>query len=205
MKRIIGNFLIVFSIICAAATVLWFVSGLADMPENPGEDDRTMFSAMLVFFVVLLALDCAMFLCGRYLRRRYPAGVTEQTKIPPGKLLLPLAASLGCSIAITILIFLVRKFEIKALAFLISQPWVLAQLIIGGFMGIKLGGSAMKNVIMIAANLLYYLALFYPLFRIVTMDRAVEVTRYKQMKTFLAIFVGVHILMGFVMAMLVRA
>jgi hypothetical protein len=66
-------------------------------------------------------------------------------------------------------------------------------------------GGAMTHVIMIAANLLYYLALFYPVFRIVTMDRNEEVVRYRLMKTLLAIFIGVHILMGFVMAMLVRA
>ena len=204
MKRIIGNFLIVFSIVCAAATVLWFGLGLADMPENPSEDDRTMLSAMILFFAVLLALECATFLCGRYLRRRYPDEVPEQAKIPRGRRLLPLVASLGCSIAITIFVFLTKKLEIKALAFMIGQPWVLAQLIFGGLIGIKLGG-AMTHVLMIAFSLLYYLALFYPLFRIVTMDRTVEVARYRLMKTLLTILVSVHILMGFVLAMLLRA
>ena len=95
--------------------------------------------------------------------------------------------------------------EIKALFFVIGQPSVLAQLIFGGLMGIKLGGGAMTHVIIIAFNLLYYAALFYPVYRIVTMDRNVEVIRYRLMKTLLVIFVGVHILMGFVLAMLVRA
>jgi hypothetical protein len=206
MKRIIGNFLIVFSIVCAVATVLWFGTGLAGQPENPGEDDRTMFSAMILFFVVLLSLECAIFLCGRYLRRRYPDEVPEQTKIPHGRRVLPLIISLGCSIAITMLAFLAKKFlEIKALAFVIGQPYVLAQLIFGGLMAIKLDSGVMKQMIVIAFNLLYYLALFYPVFRIVTMDRNEEVVRYRLMKTLLVIFVSVHILMGFVMAMLFRA
>jgi len=85
---------------------------------------------------------------------------------------------------------------------------VLAQLIfggLGGIIGFKLGGGVITNVIMIAFNLLYYLALFYPVFRIVTMDRNEEAVRYRLMKTLLVIFVSVHILMIFVMAMLVRA
>ena len=207
MKHIIGNFLIVFSIICAAATVFWFGSGLADMPENLSEDNRTMLYAMSFFFAVLLALECAIFLYGRYLRRHFPAKKPKQTKTRNKMRLLPLIVYLGCTIAITIFIFLPKKgiLEIKALFFVIGQPSVLAQLIFGGLMGIKLGGGTMKHVIIIAFNLLYYLALFYPVYRIVTMDRNVEVIRYRLMKTLLVIFVGVHILMGFVLAMLVRA
>ena len=190
-------------------TGLWTRTILIDLPENPSERIRQQIFYGLLIAVVLLALECAMFLYGRYLRRRYPAEVLKQTKIPRGRRLLPLVVSLGCSIAMTIFIFLTRKFlEIKALFFVIGQGFVLAQLTLtslGEITGIKLGSGVIKHVIIITFNLLYYAALFYPLFRIVTMDRTVEVTRYKQMKTLLTIFVGVHILMGFVMAMLLRA
>jgi len=209
MKRIIGNFLIVFSIACAVLTGLWIRTILVDLPENPSERIRRQMFYGLLIAVVLLSLECAVFLYGRYLRRRYPAVVPKQTKTRRERCLLPLVASLGCSIAITIFILLAKKFlEIKVLFFVINQPWMLAQLTLtslGEITGIKLGSSAMTHVIMIAANLLYYLALFYPVFRIVTMDRKVEVVRYRLMKTLLVIFVGVHILIGFVMAMLVRA
>ena len=209
MKRIIGSFLIVLSIVCAAATVLWFGAGLADMPKNPGERIRQQMFYVLLIAVVLLALECAMFLYGRYLRRRYPAEVPKLTKTLRERCLLPLVASLGCSIAITIFVFLTKDFlEIKALFFVIGQGWVLAQLIfggLGGIIGFKLGGGIITDVIMIASNLLYYSVLFYPVFRIVTMDRNEEAVRYRLMKTLLTIFVSVHILMGFIMAMLVRA
>ena len=207
MKRAIGNFLIIFSIICAAATVFWFGLGLADMPENLSEDNRTMLYAMSFFFVVLLALECATFFYGRYLRRRYPTKVSKQPKTRHKMRLLPLLVYIGCSIAITVFIFFPKKglFEIKALVFLLGQPSVLAQLIFGGLMGIKLGGGFIKHVIITAFNLLYFLVLFYPVYCIVTMDRKIETTRYKLMKTLLVIFIGVHILMGFVIAMLIRA
>ncbi len=207
MKRIIGKFLIVFSIVCAAATVLWFGLGLADIPENLSEDNRTMLFAMSLFAVILLALECAMFLYGQYLRRHSPANRAKQIKTRRNIRLLPLIAYLGCSIAITIFVFLPKKgfLEIKTLGFVICQPSVLAQLIFGGLMGIKLGGGLMTHVIIIAFNLLYYLVLFYPVYRIATMDRTVEVIRYRLMKTLLVIFLCVHILMGFVTAMLVRA
>ncbi len=209
MKRIIGNFLIVFSIVCAVLTGLWIRTILVDLPENPGERIRQQMFYGLLIALVLLSIECAMFLYGRYLRRGHPAEVPKQKKIPRGRLLLPLAASLGCSIVITILVLLAKKFlEIKVLFFVIGQGWVLGQLIfgsLGGITGFKLGSGIVSQAIIIAFNLLYYLALFYPVFRIVTMDRKVEVTRYRLMKTLLLIFVGVHILMGFVIAMLVRA
>ena len=210
MKHIIGNFIIVFSIICAVVTVLGIRKGIAEIPENPSERIQQQMLWGVLIAVVLLTLECAMFLYGRYLRRRYPAEVPKLTKTRRQRCLLPLVASLGCSIAITIFVFFSTRhfFEIKALFFVIGQGWVLAQLIfasLGGIIGIKLGGGVITHVMMIAFNLLYYLALFYPVFRIVTMDRNEEAVRYRLMKTLLIIFVSVHILMILVMAMLVRA
>jgi len=210
MKRIIGNFLIVLSIVCVVVTVLGIRKGIADIPENPSERIRQQMFYGLLIALILLTLECAMFLCGRYLRRRYPAEVPKLTKTRRERCLLPLVASLGCSIAITIFVFLSTRhfFEIKALFFVIGQGWVLAQLIfasLGGIIGIKLGGGVITHVMMIAFNLLYYLALFYPVFRIVTMDRNEETVRYRLMKTLLVVFVSVHILMIFVMAILVKA
>ena len=177
------------------------------MPENLSEDNRTMLYAMSCFFVVLLALQCATLFYRRYLRRNYPTKVSKQLKTRRKRRLSLLIVYIGCCIAITVFIFFPKKglFEIKALGFVIGQPSVLAQLIFGGFLGLKLGGGLMTQIITIAFNLLYYLVLFYPVYSIVTLDRNVEPTRYKLMKTLLLIFIGIHILMGFVIAMLVRA
>jgi hypothetical protein len=210
MKRTIGNFLIIFSIISVALTFLWTRTILAEIPENPSERIRQQMFFGLLIAAILLSLECAMFFYGRYLRRRYPAEVPKQMKTRRERCLLPFVVSLGCSIAITIFVFLpARKFlEIKALFFVIGQPFVLAPLILtslGELTGIKLGSGVIRHVIIITFNLLYYAALFYPVFRIATMDRKVEMTRYRLMKTLLVIFVAIHILMGFVIAMLVRA
>jgi hypothetical protein len=96
----------------------------------------------------------------------------------------------------------------KALFFVIGQGFVLAQLTFTSFInitGINTGKGDIKQAIFIAFTLLYYVALFYPVFRIVTMDRKVEVTRYRLMKTLLAIFICMHILMGFVTARIINA
>lgn len=210
MKHTIGNFLIVFSIICAVITLLWTRTILVEIPDNP--DNRIyqqMFIGLLIA-AVLLSSECVIFLYGRYLRRRYPAEIPKQIKTRRERCLLPLVISLACSIAITILIFVpTEKFrDMKVLFFMIGQGFVLAQLIItslSNITGINPGNGNIKQAIFIAFTLLYYIALFYPVFRIVTMDRKEEVTRYKLMKTLLVIFIGVHILMGFVTAGIINA
>ena len=210
MKRSIGNFLIVLSIICAAITFLWIRTIFIDLPENLTEKTRQQLFIGLFIAAVLLSLECAIFLYGRYLQRRYPAEIPKQKTTRRKRPFLPLVASLGCSIAITIIIFLpsIKFTEIKALFFTIGQGSVFAQLIttsLGEITGINPSKGAMKQSIIIAFTLLYYAALFYPMFRIATMDRKVEVTRHRLMIMFLLLFVCIHILMGFVAAMLIRA
>ena len=210
MKRSIGNFLVVFSIICAVITFLWIRTILIQIPDNPSNRIRQQMFIGLLIAAVLLSSECAIFLYGRYLRHRYPAEIPKQVKTRRERCLLPLVISLGCSIAITILIFAPSKIflDIKALFLIIGQGFVLAQLTLTSLSqitGINPGKGDMKQVILIAFILLYYVALFYPVFRIVTMDKKVEATRYKLMIMLLLTFVSIHILMGFVTAMLARA
>ena len=207
MRRMAGNFLIGVSIVCLAATVLWIGSGLADMPEELSEKNRTKLAVALLLAGVFIALEIAMFLCGRHLRRTSPGVAAEEAVKRRPVRPLPLMIYLTVSIGIGLLASFGGKIlpGSKALAFLIGQPQVFTQLIFGGILGLKLGGDAVRQAIMVAANLLYFLAFFYPVYCIATMNRAVEVVRYKQMKILLAIFIGVHILMAMVMAMLIRA
>jgi hypothetical protein len=211
MKRMAGNFLIGLSIVCMAATVLMIGLNLADLltdpPKTLSEDDRTELTAGVLFIGVLIALEVAMFLCGRYLRRTGPDHPAEETVQRSPTRPLPLIIYLAGSIGIGLLASFGGKIlpSSKILFFLIGQPQVLTQLIFGGILGIKLGGGAVRQAIMVAANLLYFLALFYPVYSIKTMDRAVEVVRYKQMKILLIIIGSVHLLMAMVIAMLIRA
>lgn len=210
MKRSIGNFLIVFSIICAAITCLWIRTIFIDLPENLTERMQRQLFFGLFIAAVLLSLESAILLYGRYLRRRYPTEIPKQKNAPRKRPLLPLVASLGCSIAITILIFLpsIKLLQTKALFYTIGQGSVLAQLVTNSLCeitGINPGKGAMNQSTIIAFTILYYVALFYPMFRIVTMDQKVEVNRYKLMKTLLVIFIGIHLLMIFVMIALMKA
>ena len=66
-------------------------------------------------------------------------------------------------------------------------------------------GGTVTHAIMVTANLLYFSALFYPVYGIVTTNRAVEVVRYKRMKILLILLGSAHILMAFVLAMLLAA
>ena len=202
-----GNFLIGVSIVCFVATVLWIGSGLADIPEELSKKNRTMLAVGLLLAGVFITLEVAMFLCGRYLRRSGPALPAEEAVERRPVRPLPLMIYLVVSLSIGLLASFGGKIlpSSKALAFLIGQPQVLTQLIFGGILGLKLGGGITRQVIIVVANLLYFLALFYPVYCIVTMDRAVEVVRYKRMKILLILFVGVHILMAMVIAMLIRA
>jgi hypothetical protein len=210
MKRTIGNFLIVFSIICAALTFFWIITIFRDLPENLTERIRQQLFFGLFIAAVFLSLECAIFLYGRYLRHRYSAKIPKQKTTRHKWPLLPFFASLVCSIAVTILVFLPGRklLEIKALFFTIGQGYVLAQLIttsLSEISGINPGKGLMKESITVAFTLLYYAALFYPVFRIATMERKVEVTRYRLMITLLIIFLCIHILVGFVAAALVKA
>jgi hypothetical protein len=207
MKRMVGNFLIGLSIVCMVLTVLWIGSGLVDMPDELSEKERTMLAVGLLLAGVFIILEAVMFLSGRYLRRSCPDRPMEETikrrPIRP----LPLIVYLAGSIGIGLLACFGGRIlpSSKALAFLIGQPHVLTQLIFGGILGLKLAQGVPRQVIMVAANLLYFLALFYPVYSIATMNRAVEIARYKRMKILLILFVSVHILMAMVLAMLIRA
>ena len=207
MKRTIGSVLIVLSIVCMAATALSIVLSLAYRPANPTEDDQTTFMAFLLLTGVLFALEAAMFLCGRYLRHPSPGRAAEQSEKRTPTRPLPLIIYLTGSITIAVLATLGTRVlpQIDALGFLIGQPYVLTQLFLGGLLGINLEGDTVRSTIMAAANLLYFLALFYPVYGIVTTNRTLEPVRYKWMKTLLILFVGVHVLTAMALAMLMKA
>ncbi len=61
------------------------------------------------------------------------------------------------------------------------------------------------GAVLLAANLLYFVAFFYPVYSMVVMDRAVEVARCQRMKTILILFGSVHLLIALALLAMSRA
>ncbi len=208
MKRVAGSILIAFAVLCMAATVLWVGLELTGLPDDATEDDRTAFVAMWLFTGVLVALEVAMFLGGLYLRRPCPDVVADRAKKRDDRRLLPLAIYLGGSVVtatVAVLVWNPNFKFLKPLAFLTFQPTMLAQLILGGFLGIKIGAGATGCVALFTFSLLYFAAFLYPLYRILTMDRTVEVISYRRMMILLILLGSVHLLTILVVFVLSQA
>jgi hypothetical protein len=190
-----------------AATLLWIAAGIADSPRDLNEDQRSAFAAGLLFAGALLVLEAVMFVIGRYLRQPYPDRLAEGTKKPGGRRLLPRALYLGGSTAIALFaaFFRTESEVLRPLFFLIGQPFIFAQLLLGGLLGIKLGSGVTKQAILVVANLLYFLVLFYPLYGVLTTDRVAEAVRFRRMTILLVCLGSVHVLIGLAFVVLAKA
>lgn len=207
MRRIAGTLLIALSIVLMAATLLWIVAGIADSPRALNEDQRSAFAAGLLFASVLFVLEAVMFLVGRYLRQAHPDRPAEAIKRPGGRRLLPLTVYLGGSITIALFaaFFRTESEILRPLFFLIGQPFIFAQLLFGGLLGIKLSGGAVTQTLIVATNLVYFPALLYPLYGVLTTDRVAEPVRFRRMTILLICLGSVHVLIGMAFAVLAKA
>lgn len=208
MRRIAGNTLVVFSIMCMVATALWVALELTHLPDDATEDDRTELLAAWLFTGVLAALEIAMFLGGRYLQRPYDGEQVERTIKRRKRRLLPLAVYLGVSVVAAtaaILVFTTRLKLVKPLAIFVFQPTILAQLVFGGLLGLKFSSGTLGDVVIFVCSLLYFAVLLYPLYRMVTMDRKTETAAYGRMKTLLILLGSAHFLIILVVIVLSKA
>ena len=105
------------------------------------------FVAVSLFAVVLIILEAALLMYGRYLRHPSRDRDIQQTFKPRRMRPLPLVVYLAGSIGIGILASLgtIVLPQIKALGFLIGQPNVLTQLIAGGLLGIRWRNRDTRN------------------------------------------------------------
>lgn len=205
MKRMAGSLLVVLSIACMTATLLWAGWETVHPSHYPGEDRVT---AIWLFAGILLMVEGAVFMTGCYLRHPRPPGGTGHGMRRYGRHLLPLAVYVAGSIGIALLgalIFVRELTGISPLWLLVCQPSVLVQLVLGGLLGIKIDTGTMSRVYIIGSYLVYFLVLFYPLYRVITIDRTVEPIRHKHMKMLLALFAGVHLLTALLLGVLMRA
>lgn len=208
MRRIVGNILVAFSMVCMAATVLWAALELTHLPDDATEDDRTELLAAWIFAGVLAALEIAMFLSGRYLQRPCPGEQLERTLKHRKGRLLPQAVYLGASViaaTAAILLFKTQLKLVKPLAILVFQPTMLAQLVFGDLLGLKIGSGIAGDVVIFVCSLLYFAALLYPLYRMLTMDRKRETAAYGRMRTLLILLGSAHFLIILVVMVLSKA
>jgi hypothetical protein len=207
VRRIAGSVLIGLAVLAAAGTVLLAGASIVEMHRTyPTSDRYAAAEAGLLLAGALWGLEAILFLTGRYLRQPRPGGGPEVVSAPRRRRLLPLVVYLGVSIGIGLLAGLGYRSLLRwgPLAYLIYQPTFLVQIVVGGFLGLSFEGRV-RHAILLAVNLLYFVAFFYPVYRMVVMDRAVESVRYRRMKIILLLFCGVHVLIGLALAAILRA
>ena len=178
--------------------------GAAWATIHPGSypgDDPHAFTWLLAG--ILLIVEGAVLLTGRYLRGHRRSDSAEQRKRPSGRYRRPLVIYLAASIGIALLgaLLVITRFTgLGPLGLLVCQPWFLSSLL-----GVKIGTGVISYVFVIGSYLLYFLVLFYPLYRVVTIDRTVDASRYRYMRMILALFLGLHLLTALLLAVAMSA
>jgi hypothetical protein len=205
-----GNLLMGFAVLGGVGTAVMAVSAFAGIVSTRPESDRhTEACAAFLFSGAVWALEVILFLAGRYLRQPRPAatGEAESTRRPRRPL--PLAvylvgsAGLGLVAGLGNFMHLMNFRPWRPLVFLLYPPTFFTELLLGGLLGFRPHSGPAGQAVLVAANLAYFVAFFYPVYSMVTMDRAVEAVRYRRMKIILILFVTVHLLtcLAFVTAM----
>jgi hypothetical protein len=208
MRPIAANVLIVVAVLGAVAAVLLAAGSVVEMSHTyPTSDRYAAAEGMLLLAGALLGLAAIAFLAARQLRQPAPGAVVKAPGSRRRGRLLPLVLYLGGSIALGILPAvgpLLKLPPSKPLAFLIGQPTFAAEILLGGFLGLRLEGAA-RPTALVVSSLLYFAAFLYPVYSMVVMDRAVEVARYRRLRTILILFGSVHLLIGLAFAAVLRA
>ncbi len=208
MRRIAGTVLIGLAVLGAAGAVLLAGAAVVEMSRTyPTSDRYAVAEGGLLLAGALLGLAAVLFLTGRHLRQPRADRGPEAMRAHRRRRLLPLAIYLGAGIGVGLLAGLGHRALplLGPLAFLVWQPTFLVQILLGGVLGPSLEGRAAWQPILVAANILYFVAFFYPVYGIVVMDRVAETARYRLMKTILILFCSVHLLLGLALAAIMRA
>ncbi len=208
MRRIAGNVLIGLAVLGAAGAVLLAGGSIVEMRRTyPTSDRYAAAEGGLLLAGALFGWDAILFLTGRHLRQPRSEGITEAPGTRRRSRLLPLALYLAVSLGIGLLAGLGARIlpSLGPFALLIWQPTFLVQILLGGILGLQLEQEAVRQAVLVAASLLYFVAFFYPIYSMVVMDRAAEVSRYRRMKTILILFVSVHLLIALALVAISRA
>ena len=208
MRRMAGNVLIGLAVLGAAGAALLAGGSIVEMVRTyPTSDRYAAAEGGLLLAGALLGLEAIAFLIGRHWRQPRPEAVAETPANHRRRRVLPLAVYLGGSIGIGLLAGLGSRIlpSLGPFALLIYPPTFLVQILLGGFLGLKLEEGAVRHVVLAVSNLLYFVAFFYPVYSMVVMDRVAEVVRCRLMKTMLILFVSAHLLIGLALLAISRA
>jgi hypothetical protein len=209
MRRIVGNLLVVLSIVCVAATALWIVREIAYASRK---GDADLGNALLGGFLVggvFLLLAGILFLTGRHLRNPHPSEVTAEAAQHGPRHFWALLTYLGASVAVAAVAAIVhagapgQSAPVRLLWCLTNQPLFLVQFVIGNI-SLARPIPGMTPGLILVYNLLYFTAFFYPIYSVATLDRTVETVRYRRMRVLLVLFFSMHILIAILFAMMLR-
>ncbi len=195
MRRYLGTALIVFSVICILATLFSIWWGITHPSQHPSEDRRKVEAlSSAIVLGILGILESLLIIIGLYLRRPSKPKRDEGAGFHENKRLLPFAIYLGGSIGVAMLgsLSFLRHINIGPLGFLVIPPSILFQFAFA--FGPKLDPGMTRNVLVVVFHIIYFTAMLYPVYRIVTLDRARERLRIKRMKIILTLFCSLHLL-----------
>ena len=207
MKRYLGTALIVLSVICILATLFSIWWGITHPFQHPSEDRRKVEAlSSAIVLGILGILEGLLLIAGLYLRRSSKPKRGNGAGFHENRRLLPFALYLGGSIGVAMLGSLVflRYINIGPLWVLVCQPSILFQLALGP-LGFKLSQSVTNNVLLVVFHIVYFTVILYPVYRVVTLDRALERVRIKRMKIILMLFCCLHLLVAFFLMVVARA
>jgi len=192
MRWKVGGLLIVASVVLMVITSAEAIKKITPLSLHEGRLVAQSLGFLLTETVLVL-----VFLAGRRLWRRSPAELAEavavaRTKHPrPWSLYLYLGGAFLVAMFATFLPVWVG-FP-RPLYLLIEGPWVFISAILAFCVLPRLGSIIDGRTMFTATHVLYFMALFYPLYRISTMDRVAEVARYQRMKVVLVLFMIIHL------------
>jgi hypothetical protein len=207
MRRIVGTLLLALAGLCAAGMLFIAVVAIIEMWRTPPTADTHVVAfAGLLLSGALLALAAILFLTGRSLWQPRSLGAREAAHRHSRRL--PLAVYLVGSVGIGLVAgfgFALQLPALRPLMLLIYEPTFVTELLVGGVLGLDFGSAPVKQAILVSVNVVYFVALFYPVYSLVVLDRTAEVVRYRRMKTLGILFGTMHFLIGLAFVTMMQA
>jgi hypothetical protein len=207
MKKYLGTALIILSVICLLVTIFLACWGILHPSQHPSEDRRRMEAVTSAIIVgMLVILESIVLVTGLCLRRPAKTKRDETANVHRKRRRFTLAIYLGASLGIAMLgsLAFLKYINIGPLWFLVCQPAILLQIGLGP-LGLRLDQGLTSNVLLVSFHIAYFTVLLYPVYRIVTLDRATERPRIRRMKIILALFAGLHFLVVLFLAVVSKA